>query len=332
VNDRKRLIFDAKLMMWFSLNDLVIAVRRGDKWAFYDPGETFLPAATLNWNNSDTYALISDPKKSELHFVPGASAEESIQQRNGEFTLTPDGTLEGKVTITYTGLRQVARKLQFDDDTPEERVTSVKHEIEANLKLAEVTNVVIENAVDPSAPLKITFDLRVPEFAERTGSRLFLQPAVFQKGAKPLFADSVRRANILMDYRYSEKDRVSIRPPEGYTIEAGSAPASMDFGAAAEYKVGLGVGKKTGAVIYTRALSMKQVAISKDAYPALKRLFDLINEQDNHVLTLKRAEAVTAAQSPGAPASQPAPPKPEASSAPPATATGTQSASTPASS
>jgi hypothetical protein len=308
--DRSVLFFNPKLTIDFSLSQVVVAVKRGETWSYFDPGATYLPPGMLRWTAYDSYVLISDPKKPLMQPLTGPAAEDSLSERRGEFTLSADGTLEGKVTLVFTGLREVSRKLGYDDDTGEERIESVKKEVEAAVKGGEVSNIVIENATDPVAPLKITYDLKVPEFAERTGSRLFVQPAVFQKGASAMFTENERRGDVLFNHRFVEKDRITIVPPPGYTIEAGHAPQDISFGAAGGYKVTLGVSKKSGALIYTRLLTMAQVNVRKEVYPALKAIFDAVNREDNHVLTLKRTEAAAAEMAPvptTAPASATAP-------------------------
>ncbi|MGI9035406.1 MAG: hypothetical protein ACR2GD_05140, partial [Pyrinomonadaceae bacterium] len=51
----------------------------------------------------------------------------------------------------------------------------------------------IENVTDPEKPFVYTFKIVVPNYASRTGKRLFFQPNVFERGASSQFAASTRK-------------------------------------------------------------------------------------------------------------------------------------------
>ena len=49
--------------------------------------------------------------------------------------------------------------------------------IKEQMSTAEISNIKIENVTDPAKPFVYAFHVRVPGYAQRTGKRLFLQPA-----------------------------------------------------------------------------------------------------------------------------------------------------------
>jgi hypothetical protein len=62
------------------------------------------------------------------------------------------------------------------DETDAKREQSLTDEIKNQISAAEVSKITIENLTDSSKPLVEKFHVRVPNYAQKTGKRLFLQP------------------------------------------------------------------------------------------------------------------------------------------------------------
>src|SRR5829696_5056125 len=95
---------------------------------------------------------------------------------------------------------------------------------------AEVTDFRIENVTDPVKPFVYTFHVRVPAYAQRTGKRLFFQPAFFQKGLTPRFTVTTRRHEVYFHHPWSEEDRVEVLLPEGFALDNADAPGPLSGG------------------------------------------------------------------------------------------------------
>lgn len=302
-NDRNIVLYTPSLLEPFIFNNLVAAVSVGGKWSYYDPGAGYLPAGLIDWKFCGTSALIADPKRGLIEQVESADATASQRRHEASLTLDETGALEGDVTVTYTGYFEAARKNSLDAATAEERKKLVTDEVQKTLKLAEVSAVQIDNAADPLAPLQVRYHLRVPDYAERTGSRLFVQPAVFRKGLPPLFQAATRTTPVLFDHHYAESDDVTITFPEGFDLEAGNAPDDLPLGQVGEYQVSITLAKTSRQLRHQRKFALHANTIPAPYYAALKQAFDGLSARDNHVLTLKRTEDATgAAPSPETPA------------------------------
>jgi hypothetical protein len=312
VGDRSFLNFDASITEPFMTSDLIAAVQIDGQWSFFDPGVLYLPYATPHWRNTGTGVLIPAPKDATVIAIQPAPPEVSPLKRKAVFALDADGTLEGDVTVEYDGHQAYSKKWTLHDKGATELTEYIRDEIRENLPLSELTEVKVENAANPLAPLKIAFHLRVPEYADRTGSRLFLQPAVFQKNIPTPLAEKSRRTAVAFNYAYSIADEVRITPPAGYELEQASSPGSLDLGALGTYTSGLGVAKSTGALVYHRKFMLKGIHIALQYYGPVRDAFELIHARDAHTVTLRRKPAAgeTAPSTPPASAPAPAAPNP----------------------
>ena len=286
--NRDAFLFDPSITEPFMADDLIAAVQLDGKWTYFDPGASYLPFGLLHWRNTVTGAIIAQPKNAKIESIPATPATDSGIVRKAELTLAVDGTLEGEVTFDYTGHRANAERVSLAPKTASEREDMVREEIQTTLKLAEISDLKVENLQDTAQPLKVTFHLRVPEYAERTGSRLFVQPAVFQKNEPPQFAEKKRRTQLMFRYCFIDQDIIRIAPPEGYELEEASSPGSLALGALGAYQASLGVSKRNGTLVYQRSLAIRAISIPLESYPAVNVAFDIIHKRDAHTLTLRR--------------------------------------------
>ena len=291
-NDCSYILFDPKMTARFALPDFVAAARVGDAWKYYDPAQIYLPAGMLSWENSGTAILVAEKTAAKIAVTPIPPAEASRRTRTAAFTLQSDGTLEGDVKIRYAGQWEGLVKHSYDGKTTKQLAEIISDSIREDQPLAEVTEVKVENAGNPLQPLQVAYHLRIPEYAERTGSRLFLQPGVFFKGTKALFEATTRKYDIQLRYRYSTEDDIGITLPDNFEFEAPSAPAPLELPQLAQYKVDIEVHRTERRLQYQRRFSSNLVSVPVKYYSGMKAFFDAIHTRDNHVLTLKRTGAV----------------------------------------
>jgi uncharacterized protein DUF3857 len=294
--DRGDIFFDPSLADDYFLNVYDIAVKVGAEWKFFDPSSRYVPLGMLRWQQEGQPALIADPKEPVFVNTPISSAEKSLQKRTAKLRLREDGTLEGEAQIEFTGHFAADKKEEHDAQSESEREEAVRKSVRSRLGEIEVSEIKLENITDPFKPLVYSFKLSVPGFAERTGKRLFLQPAFFQKGIGPLFPTSDRKHDIYFHFPWSEEDNVSIDLPEGFTLDNAEAPASFNLGEIGNYQVNLSITKDKKTLVYKRKLTFAGLVFPKSSYQALKNAFDMMHQQDNHAVTLKQDVAAAVKQ------------------------------------
>jgi hypothetical protein len=287
-------MFDRNFADPYFLRTLDVAVQVDGHWRFFDPGQPYLPYGMLRWQEEDQDALVSDPKEPEFVRTPVAAAEKSRIQRTAMLKLDAEGNLDGDVTMSYTGHEAYSRRLQAAGETDEQYLGTLRRALKARLSTAVVSKAKLENLKDPDLPLIHTFHVRVPSYAQRTGKRLFVPIAFFEKGDKARFEANDRTLPVVFHHAWSEEDDVTIQIPEGFELESPDAPVSIPFTPVGEYRVRTAINKAKRQLIYHRSFSFGsegRVYFEVKTYAALKKLFDSVHEQDDRMITLRQAEA-----------------------------------------
>lgn len=281
--------FNTRFMDPYFLNRTHIAVKLGENWKFYDLAIPYLEEGMLSWPEEGVQSLISDAKSPIFVETPFSGPDRNRSIRKAKLKLLADGSVEGTVEQTFLGHLGVAQKTAYDGQTEEERKKEFTDNVQGRLDTAELSDIEFENVTDTKKPYSVRYHIKVPGYAERTGRRLFLQPAYFRKNSQPEFSTSERKFDLYFQYSWSEFDEVSIGLPEGYELENAEAPASHEIPEVGAYKVQLGV-SPDNELVYTRDFRFGEngnILFPATAFPQLKKVFDIVHEMDNHVVILR---------------------------------------------
>jgi len=299
LGDRSDFFLDKSFPDDYFIQTYDIAVRLGEQWLFYDPASTYVPQGMLRWEEEGQDALLSDPKEPVWIKTPLSPPDRSKQKRTAKLRLAEDGALEGDVRIEYYGHFAVERKNANDGDSQSQREETLRSLVKERMSTAELSEIKIDNVNDPAKPFVYAYHVRVPAYAQRTGKRIFLQPAFFEYGAGPMFSASTRKNDVYFHYPWSEDDEVEIELPNGYLPDSAESPAPFSAGPISEYKPSIGISKDGKLLVYKRSFFFGgggNIMFPVAGYPQLKRYFDVLNKQDNHTITLKQSAATAASK------------------------------------
>jgi hypothetical protein len=301
LSDRSDIFFDKSFPDDYFMKAYDMAVKVGSEWRFYDPASTYVPEGMLRWQEEGQQALISDPKEPTFVLTPLSPAEKSVQKRTAKLALSEDGTIEGDVTIEYTGHLSVDKKNFNDQDSQVQREQNLIDTVKKRLSTAELTNISIDNVTDPAKPYVYKYHIKVPGYGQRTGKRIFFQPAFFEYGLAPMFTSSKRIHPVYFSYPWSEQDQVRIDLPTGYALDNADAPNGFSAQDVTKYEVNIGVTKDQKTMVYKRNFMFGgggKILFPSTSYPQLKALFESLNKADNHTITLKQTATASAAAAP----------------------------------
>jgi hypothetical protein len=292
--DRSENFFTTEKYPFASFIDwTAIAVRADGKWVYFDPCAPFLPFGKLTWNREDVKAMIIGETGHQWVTLPLTDVSESVAKRTGNFELSADGTLTGTVRLEYNGQQAISRRREEIRDSDAKREENIRDEIKKKISAAEISELSIENFADNSKPLTYTFKVRVPNYAQKVGKRLILQPGFFEYGSSPVFSSATRVYDVYFPYPWSEKDEVRIKLPANMQIESADSPAEVaDSGRIGVDRIRISIDTVPNVLIYRRDFhfgagghTLFQVSV----YPALKKIFDSFYGADTHAVALKQS-------------------------------------------
>ncbi len=299
-SDRSDVFFDRNFTSGYFLSGYNIAVRVNSKWRLYDPATTYLPAGMLRWQEEGVEALVSDPINPQWAHAQISEPEKSKKIRKAHLKLGEDGTLEGDVSIEYTGHAGAEQKEFFGSMSSAELEKQTRESVKEWLGAGEISDIRIENLNEPIKPLVKSYRVRISDYAQRTGRRLFFQPGFFQYNGKARFPTQERKYPIYFNYAWMEEDDVTIELPTGFELENATEPVPINAEGISAYEVRIRVDGTNRKLSYKRsfffgrsgALMFPGIGYQNQlptVYPQLKRLFDLIHERDSQTLALKQS-------------------------------------------
>lgn len=290
--DRSQMFFNPNQAHTSFIHFTGIGVKINGRWKYYDPGSLFVPYGMMSWTEEDTSVLLLGYKDYITTKTPMSEADKSMAKRTGRFKLLEDGTLEGTVKIEYEGQFSNSYKTDNYSKSSNQREENLKEEIKKQMSTAEISDIGIENVSDPEKPFTYQFKIRVPNYAQKTGKRLFLQPGFFEYGKEPEFSTATRKYDIYFSYPWAENDDVEIELPKNFSLDSADQPGTIaDPQKISSLDINIKYDKTKNALKYYRKFYFgggNNVLFPNRAYEPLKSLFDAFHKADTHTITLKQ--------------------------------------------
>src|SRR5258708_7049211 len=163
----------------------------------------------LPWSETNTAGLKLD--KDGGTWVTTTLPESSVSQivRKADLSLTSDGSLEGKLTVTFTGLEAQWRRVQERNEDEAHR----KRLLEDYVKEIVRVGIEVERTNKPewtiSAPsLVAEYTLKVPGWVAGSGKRALGAVGLFSGPEKHMFEHSIRVHPHYFHYLFEKADDV----------------------------------------------------------------------------------------------------------------------------
>lgn len=270
-----------------------VAVKTGNTWRYFDPCTPYHPFGKLDWFRENVTAMLIGDGGWIWKRIPVADYQESPAKRTAKLNLLADGTMEGTVKIEYGGHQAMTRRRDGFRDSESKREEDIKSEIVDKVGNAEISDLKIENFDDNSKPLTYSFKVRVPNYAQKAGKRLIVQPGFFEYGSNPVFSAETRNYDIHFPYPWSEEDLIDIHLPQDYALDAADAPAELfDPKHIGGLKIEMAIDKQANILRYRRKFHFGgggNTLFPSTAYTPLKALFDAFHKADTHAVSIKQA-------------------------------------------
>lgn len=283
--DRSNYFFVPQTMDGRRLDANVVVVKLNGKDAFFDPGAAFTPFGMLPWVETAVKGLKLDKDGGTwLETSLPASAESEIQ-RKAQLKLGETGELEGKLTVSYTGLEASHRRVEERLADEAERKKFLEDAVREAIPVA--CDVELTNHPDwksSSAPLVAEYTLKVTGWVSGAGRRALLPVGLFGAHEKHLFDYADRVHPIYFKYPFQLIDDISIDMPLGWQITTVPKPQKLDAKAITYV---LEANNDKGTLHLSRILDIDFLLLPSNTYANLRKIFQIVRTGDEEQVILQ---------------------------------------------
>lgn len=289
VSDRRQYFFTPVTMQPEKLDANVVLVKLNGKDLYFDPGAEFTPFGLLIWTETGTPGLRLDGDGGTWITTTLPESAESQILRNAKLKLSDTGDLEGKLTVTYTGLEGMYRRLEVRNEDEVERKKFLEDELKEQIPAAaelELTNK--PDWASSETPLVAELDVKIPGWVSSAGKRAVLPVGFFAADEKRVFEHAQRVHPIYFEYPHEKIDDVTIELPTGWQVSSVPAPQTKD---AKVVLYDLKMESSNGTVRVTRKLNIDLLLLEQKYYAALRNFFQTVRTGDEEQILLQPGTA-----------------------------------------
>lgn len=270
--------FSRNVMNPADLNTNVVKVRVGTNDLYFDPGTVFTPMGFLPWVESGVTGLRLDRNGGQWVTTPVPAASDSRVERKATLRLTDAGTLEGRLTVTYTGFEAQVRRLEEREEDATGRKHYLEQQVQDDIPVGADVDLINSPDWSSSAPTLVAeFDLKIPGWAIAAGSRALLPVAPFSGGEKHTFEHVVRVHPLYFPFLAEQSDDITVSLPPDLQVASLPQPRSIDGNI---IRYGLAAETANGVLHLKRRLGVYTLLLDAKYYPAIRETFQKLRAAD----------------------------------------------------
>jgi Domain of Unknown Function with PDB structure (DUF3857)/Transglutaminase-like superfamily len=286
---RSEYFFNPHSMDPHRLDDNVVMAKLNGKNYFYDPGTKFTPFGVLPWPETAVVGLKLDKDGGEWITTSVPDSKVSNIQRKAELRLTDEGSLEGKLTITFAGLEALSARLTQRNEDAAAHKKYLEDVVRESIPVG--IDVDLTNSPDwsSSAPTLVAeYDIKVQGWASQAGRRVLIPVGLFGAPEKHVFEHAARVHPIYFDFPTARIDNVTIELPLDWKVSS-VPPERKDPGNVCAFNTS--VENKNGTLHLTRNLDIETLGLDTKYYGALRNFFQSVRTGDDQQIVVEPGAA-----------------------------------------
>ncbi len=285
ISSRSEYFFNPQLMNPNQLNGDVVLVKLNGKEVYCDPATAFAPFGLLPWPETAVKGLRLDKEGGSWVTTTLPPSSDSRIERKADLKLTETGSLEGKLTVTFSGLEALWRRIEERNEDATNRRKLLEDQVKEYIPVGIDLDLTNQPDWGGSTPTLVAeFELKVPGWVSGAGRRALVPVGLFSAPEKHAFEHANRVHAIYFSYPSEKIDDVTIDLPLGWQVN--SLPPVQDFDAkAALYR--LKVENNKGTLHLTRRLNMDLLMVEAKLYPTLRNFFQVVRTGDEQQIVLQ---------------------------------------------
>jgi hypothetical protein len=285
VSRRSEYFFTPRTMDEHRLNDNVVLVRINGHDSYYDPGTLFTPFGVLPWPETGVAGLRLDKDGGTWVTTTVPDSTVSHIERKADLRLTDQGSLEGKLTVTFSGLEALSMRHEMHNEDEAARKTYMENQVRESIPVGIEVELKNQPEWKSSSPTLVgEFELKVPGWASGAGHRALIPVGLFSAPEKHVFEHASRVHPIYFDFPTARLDDVTIELPLDWKVNS-MPPAHVDEGRVCAYNTK--AENKQGTLHLTRKLSVDAITLETKYYSALRNFFQVVRTGDEQQIVLQ---------------------------------------------
>jgi Domain of Unknown Function with PDB structure (DUF3857) len=285
VSRRNEYFFTPQMMDPHRLDDNVVLVKLNGKDTFYDPGTAYTPFGILPWPETAVQGLRLDKDGGAWVATTVPDSTVSNITRKADLKMTDQGGLEGKVTVTFSGLEALSMRLELRNEDETTRTKYIEDVVREFIPVG--IDVDLKNKPDwsSSSPTLVgEFEIKVQGWASAAGHRALIPVGLFGAPEKHVFEHSARVHPIYFDFPTGRIDDVTIELPLDWKVNS-VPPGHKDEGRVCSFNTTAENNK--GILHLTRNLNINALVLDTKYYGALRKFFQMVKTGDEQQIVVQ---------------------------------------------
>jgi transglutaminase-like putative cysteine protease len=289
VSGRNEYFFNPKVMNAYELNANVIQLVLNGKVVYCDPGAKFVPYGLLPWVETGVMGLKLDKDGGSWITTNLTASSDSVIERKADLKMTEEGTLSGKVTVTFSGQEALLRRLEERHQDDAERKTYLEDQLREYIPSGIDVELTNKPDWESSAPTLVAeYNVKIEGWASPAGHRALVPVGIFNATEKQMFSHANRIHAIYFHFPYEKKDDVTIELPLSWKVSSLPKETNQDSSAVA---YDLKVTNENGVLHLTRLLKSDLLLIEAKQYPSLRGFYQVVRTGDEETVVVQPGAA-----------------------------------------
>ncbi|HET7108274.1 MAG TPA: DUF3857 domain-containing protein [Candidatus Acidoferrum sp.] len=285
VSRRDDYFFEPAMMNPRQLNDNIVLVKADGKDLYFDPGTLFTPFGLLPWAETFVRGLKLDKDGGTWVQTPLPDSSASRITRVADLRMDDRGGLQGKLTVTYTGLEALRRRLEERNEDDADKRKFLEDGVKESVPV--VSDVELTNQPDwksSSDSLVAVFDFKTEGWASSAGRQALIPVGLFGAPEKHLFEHADRVHPIYFEYPTEVRDDITINMPLNWFVKA--LPAEQNQNSKVIVYT-MKVEDQKGTEHISRVLKLDILNLDVKYYGALRNFYQGVKNGDEEQIVVQ---------------------------------------------
>jgi len=271
------------------LDALIVEVILPEKLVFFDPASKFCPYGLLPWTEAEAGGVVIATDAARVGNTPDTRSQDAVTKTTGELKLSAAGTLQGKLTIVYSGQEALEKR----QSAVHQDETSRRTELEKSLKgaLFQGADVKLTRSAGwekSEEPLSVEFEVNIPNYATTVGHGMLIPLSLLHAEQKNPFPSARRTHPIYFEYPFESYEDFRIELPNGVQVEALPNDITVDKKAMI---YSISAKNEHGVLTISRTRKTLSTTFPLEAFGAIRAFFVSVISGDSQQAVLKVSTA-----------------------------------------